>query len=42
VRALKIIERALEPRLREKAERRMKAGRPCAESAQGLNFQLSK
>ena len=30
------IKRALEPRLREEAERRMRAGRPCAESAQGL------
>jgi hypothetical protein len=30
------IKRALEPKLKEEAEKRMKAGRPCAESAQGM------
>jgi N6-adenosine-specific RNA methylase IME4 len=30
------IKRTLEPRLREEAEKRIRAGRPCAESAQGL------
>jgi ParB/RepB/Spo0J family partition protein len=30
------IKRALEPKLREEAEKRMKAGRPCADSAQGM------